>query len=132
MIMPNNTYDTHNYIAALEREANTRADVAKAKQLLQDKESTIMLNIAAGNIKAKNAEERKAVVDKEAAEKIQFLNNCESKHRDAVLELKKQEHYFEIFKINSRLQLSDKGVEISKNRLLAATYELDAAKENEK
>ena len=63
-------YNTDNYIKAMDNELAARNNVVTAKKLLQEKESYIMLDIACGHFKAKNAEERKAIIEKEASRDI--------------------------------------------------------------
>ena len=121
-------YSTDNYIRAIDNELTARNNAVTAKKLLQEKESYIMLDIACGHFKAKNAEERKAIIEKEASNQIEYLHNCDELHREAMSILKKEEHYFELYKMNHRESLSDKDIEVSKNNIEASKIQLETSK----
>lgn len=121
-------YNVDNYIISMQEELSAKNDLAKAKQLLQEKESEVMLLIANGEFKAKNAEERKAIIENEAANQIEYFNKCDEAYRIATANFREQEHYFELYKIDARQKIADTDLEAAKLNLKVSVNNLEASK----
>lgn len=123
-------YNTNDYLIAIATELSAKNDMLKAKQLLTGKETDVMLDIAEGKYKAKNAEERKAIIETESASIIKYLNECEEDHRNAQKQLREQEHLFDLYKLDAKNSVVDKELEIAKLNHKTSVNNLEAAKLN--
>lgn len=124
------SYNTNDYLLAITAELSTRNDLQKAKQLFAERESDIMLGIANGTYKAKNAEERKAIIEVEAASVIAHVNECEESYRNAQKQMREQDHLFDLYKLDTKNNVVDKELEIAKLNYKISTNNLEAAKLN--
>ena len=121
-------YNTNDYLIAIATELSAKNDMLKAKQLLTEKETDVMLDIAEGKYKAKNAEERKAIIETEAAPMIKYLNECEEVYRNAQKQLRDQEHLFDVYKLETKNSVVDKELEIAKLNYKTSVNTFEAAK----